>query len=229
MIVSNLKRKNNIILAWFWKTIYLATEESVEDDTDVEEEGGGDEDDEGDDGGVGVGAAAAEGAELDLDDVDEGEHEEDAAGDGADAGDEHADTEDGLVDAAEEAAAGAGAAVGAAPDPDGLLDPDGDEAGEEERAEGVHVEGHEVLGDGGAGVAAVVGGVDEGVGGVLGVPRQPDEHGQREERVHVHDAVQCRDVHAGAAIGCHLSVVGRGIGRWSSAEDLVPVSSRSTN
>lgn len=66
--------------------------------------------------------------------------------------------------------------VGWAPgDPDGLLEAQGDEAGEEEGAEGVHVEGHEVLGDGGAGDAGLV--HDEGVGGVGRVPGQPDEDG----------------------------------------------------
>ena len=38
-------------------------------------------------------------------------------------------------------------------DLDGLFESQGDEAGEEEGAEGVDVEGYEVLGDGGAGGA----------------------------------------------------------------------------
>ena len=73
-------------------------------------------------------------------------------------------------------------------DLDGLFESQGDEAGEEEGAEGVDVEGYEVLGDGGAGGAW--GWVDEngfGVGG--GVPGEAEEESEGEEGVHVDDAV----------------------------------------
>lgn len=55
----------------------------------------------------------------------------------------------------------------------GLLDTQSDEAGEEERTEGVDVEGDEVLGHAGGGVAARVS--DEAVAGVVGVPGEADE------------------------------------------------------
>ena len=85
---------------------------------------------------------------------------------------------------------------------DELLEAERDEAGEEEAGEGEHVEGHQVgLGavPSRAGVPrARVGAVGQPrtVGG--GPPRQAQEGGQREERVHVHDAVQRRDVDAGS-------------------------------
>lgn len=45
-----------------------------------------------------------------------------------------------------------------------MFEPEGNEAGEEEAAEGVHVEGDHGFGDGGVdGVAGGVGGVDETV------------------------------------------------------------------
>ncbi|PON87620.1 hypothetical protein TorRG33x02_166130 [Trema orientale] len=119
------------------KRTALATEKSVQNDADIDQKRGGDEDHKRDYGGVGVRAATTEGPELDLDDVDQSQHEESAAADGADAGDEHPDPEDGPVDPAEEP----DRVVGGAPaDPDPLLEPDGDEAGEEEGAEGVDME-----------------------------------------------------------------------------------------
>ena len=76
---------------------------------------------------------------------------------------------------------------------DGLLEGERDEAGEEEGAEGVDVEGDHGLGDGGGGGAGGRGG-QRGKGGW--VPREPQEDGEGEERVHVHDAVQGHYVHA---------------------------------
>lgn len=81
---------------------------------------------------------------------------------------------------------------------DDLLEAERDEAGEEEAGEGEDVEGDEVGLDAvprGAG-AQVVGAVGEArpVGG--GAPRQAQEGGEGEERVHVHDAVQGRDLDA---------------------------------
>ena len=68
-------------------------------------------------------AAAGECAELDLDDVDQGEHEEDAADDGAEAGDEHAGAEEGAVDARENLGGMVGGDAGEA---DPLLEAQGD-------------------------------------------------------------------------------------------------------
>ena len=89
-------------------------------------------------------AATANGPKLDLDDIDESEHEETTAADGADAGDEHSDPEDGLVDPAKKPD---WVVSGAPADPNPLLESDGDEAGEEEGAEGVDMEGDKVFGD----------------------------------------------------------------------------------
>lgn len=69
-----------------------------------------------------------------------------------------------------------GVVVTGAGDPDGLLESQGDEAGEEEGAKGVDVEGDEVLGDLGGGQAVRV--EVEGLGGgVGGVPGEADEDG----------------------------------------------------
>ena len=71
---------------------------------------------------------------------------------------------------------------------DGLFESQGDEAGEEEEAEGVDVEGNEVFGYGGAGGA--IGWGNESGGGVGGgVPREAEEEGEGEEGVNVDDAV----------------------------------------
>lgn len=135
-------------------------------------------------------------AELDLDHIDERQHEKDAAANGAQARDEHPGAEERAVDPGENL----GGVVGGDPgEADPLLEAQCDEAGEEEGAEGVHVERHEVLGDGGVGSAVWI--LDEGVGAVAGVPRQPDEHGQGEEGVHVDDAVQGRHVDGGSGRG----------------------------
>ena len=84
-------------------------------------------------------------------------------------------------------------------DPDGLLEAECDEAGEKEGAEGVDVEGDDVLGYLGRGGAVQV--VDEAVVRVGRVPSQPDEDSQREEGVDVDDAVERRYVDAGAEPG----------------------------
>lgn len=114
-------------------------------------------------------ASAGEGSELDLRHVDEREHEEGAAGDGSDAGDEHAEAEGGAVDVRDEVVDDGGVVEGGgAGEADGLLEGEGDEAGEEEGAERVDVEGDEVLGDGGGGGTRRIG--VEAVGRVVGVP-----------------------------------------------------------
>ncbi|RLM86300.1 hypothetical protein C2845_PM04G06450 [Panicum miliaceum] len=187
----------------------LLAGEGVEDDADVDEHGGGDERDERYDGGPGGGpaGAAAEAAELHLHHVDERHHEEAAPGDGAHGGRQDPDAERGAVDPRRPAEDGGGAGAGGAAavlrreGADELLEAERDEAGEEEAGEGEHVEGDEVglcAVPGRAGVARAVGAAGEprAVGG--GAPRQAHERGEGEERVHVHDAVQRRDVDARA-------------------------------
>lgn len=98
--------------------------EGVKYDGGVDEHGGGDEGDEGRDGPSGSGAAAPEPPELDLDDVDEGEHEEAAPEDGANGGGEDAGSKQRPVDAR---SPGAARRVDQA---DGLLEAESDEAGE---------------------------------------------------------------------------------------------------
>jgi len=85
--------------------------------------------------------------------------------------------------------------IGGASEADGLLEGEGDKAGEKEGAEGVDVEGHEVLGYRRGGRAGGIG--DEAVGGVVGVPGEAEEDGESEEGVHVHDGVQGGDVETG--------------------------------
>lgn len=86
--------------------------------------------------------------------------------------------------------------LAASGDSNGLLDAQSDEAGEEERTERVDMEGDEVFSYSGCGVAKRVG--DEAVVGVVGVPGKTDEDCQREERIHIHDAVDGGDLDAGA-------------------------------
>ncbi|QHO59029.1 uncharacterized protein DS421_3g95610 [Arachis hypogaea] len=170
---------------------------SVQNNGNVNEEGDGDEYEEWHDGGVGVGAAAGECSKLDLDNVDECKHKEGASNNRAGAGDEHASAESGAVDASGDELNGGGVVDGevvvvVTGKADGLLEGEGDEAGEEEGAERVDVEGDDILGDGGGGRAGWIG--VEVVRGVVGVPREADEDGEGEEGVHVHDGVQCCNV-----------------------------------
>lgn len=88
-----------------------------------------------------MGAPTGEGAELDLNDIDESQHEKGTATNRTDAGDEHAQTESGAVDVGEELDSEGVVERGGAGEANGLLEGEGDEAGEEEGAEGVDVEG----------------------------------------------------------------------------------------
>jgi maltooligosyltrehalose trehalohydrolase len=153
----------------------------------------------------GAAGAAAEAAELDLHDVDERHHQEPAPAHGAHRRRQDPDAERHPVDHGR--AADGGSAAAAAPEAvvrvgaHDLLEAERDDAGEEEAGEGEDVEQDEVGLDAvprGAGGAQAVGAAGElgPVGG--GAPRQADEGRQGEERVHVHDAVQRRDVDARA-------------------------------
>lgn len=169
--------------------------EGIKYDGGVDEHGGGDQGDEGCDGPSGSGAAAPEPPELDLDDVNESEHEEAASKDGADGGGKDAGAKQHPVDARSPGVAGL------VDEADGLLEAESDEAGEEEGSEGENVEGDHVLRHlvpGGA-----VAGGEGAVRGVGWVPGEAHEDGQGKEGVHVDDAVQCRDVDArpSAAVG----------------------------
>lgn len=173
--------------------------ESVENSDNIDEKRDGDQDDERNHRGQSVGVSTGQSADLDLDHVDQRQHEKDAAANGAQTRDEHPGAEERAVDPGENL----GWVIGGDPgEADPLLEAQCDEAGEEEGAERVHVERHEVLGDGGAGSAGVGFRIlDEGVGGVGGVPRQADEDGQGEEGVDVDDAVQRRHVDGGSGGG----------------------------
>lgn len=71
--------------------------------------------------------------------------------------------------------------AGGSADLDGLLESEGDEAGEEEGAEGVHVESNETLGGVGPGGASLVGADKHGGGVGGGVPIEADEDREGEE------------------------------------------------
>lgn len=132
--------------------------ESVQNERGVDEERNGDEDEKRNDGGVGVRASAGKRSKLDLRDVDERKHEEGAAEDGSHSGDEHSDAEGAAVDVRDEVFDGGGVVErGGAGEANGLLERKCDKAGEEKGAEGVDVEGDEVLGDGGGGSARRIG------------------------------------------------------------------------
>lgn len=155
-------------------------------------------------------APARQRPQLDLNHIDQSQHQEDAPADRTRRGNQVPDPEQVFVDPGQvegEVAAeveGPGEAGRSGGDPDGLLEAQGDEAGEEEGAEGVDVEGDEVFGDlasGGAG--GVVVWVDEAVGGVGGVPGEADEDGEGEEGIDVDDAIE----------GCYVYGSGE-FGRW---------------
>lgn len=132
-----------------------------------------------------MGAATGEGAELDLNDIDQSHHQEATAHDGAGAGDEHTKAEGGFVDLSEEL--NVEGEIGGARETDGLFESEGDETGEEERTEGVDMEGDEILGDGRRGGAFGIG--DETIGRVVRVPGQTKEDGESEEGIDVDDGV----------------------------------------
>jgi len=125
----------------------------------------------------------------DLDDVDHGQHEEQAAHDGADGGAHHAEPEDFEVDVGSEGLVD----VLAVEQVDCELQALGDQGGEEEEAEGDNLEDQKLPRHVGAGVAGCV---------VLQTPLvrggqgEPHEDGDGEERVHVHEAVKGGHVHA---------------------------------
>lgn len=145
--------------------------EGVEDDGGVDEHGGGDEGDERHYGAQG-GAAAPQRPQLDLDHVDEGQHQEPAPEHGADGGGDDPGAQERPVDARRPAVR--------AGEVDGLLEAEGHEAGEEEGSEGADMEGDEVLlhlrpGDAVGRWESFVAGAGAGGGGV---PGEADEDGE---------------------------------------------------
>ena len=128
--------------------------------------------------------------EADLNDVDHGQHEEEAAHDGAQGGAQHPEPQNPKVDVGPEGLVG----VLAVEEIDGELEALGDEGGEEEETEGDDLEDEELLGGVEAGVAG---------GGILkavlarGGQGEAHEDGDREEGVHVHQAVQGGHVDTG--------------------------------
>jgi hypothetical protein len=165
--------------------------EGVEDGAHVESERGGDEADEAR-GGLGGGAVggAAQRAEADLHDHDHGRHEEDAADDGSDGGGEHAEAEHAGVDVGARRVV----RVLGVDEVERQLQALRHQAGEEEGREGHHLQHQQRPRHARAGVAPRV--PRQAPQLPRGCQRQPHEHGHREQRVHVHHAVQRRHVHA---------------------------------
>ncbi|KAF7831002.1 hypothetical protein G2W53_013335 [Senna tora] len=159
-------------LAIFNQSRILASK-SVQNNKNVNEKRRRNQNEERDDSRESVGAATGQRAELDLNNIDQSHHEEATPTDGTDAGDEHAEAEGGFVNLGEEL--DGEVEIGGAREADGLLESEGDEAGEEEGAEGVNVEGDEILGDGRGGGAGGIG--NETVGGVVGIPGETEEDG----------------------------------------------------
>lgn len=161
---------------------------SIDGSGNVNEEGGRYQDDQGRNGVNGRFATAGEHTEADLDDVDHGEHEEEAAHDGADGGAEHAEAEDLEVDVGAEGLVD----VLAVEEVDGQLQALSHQGREEEEAERNHLEHQQLLRHVDPRVARPV------LQALLPRrrQRQPHEHRYREQRVHVHQPVQRRHVHA---------------------------------
>lgn len=171
--------------------------ESVQNGTNVYDERNRDQNHQWHHSREGLWAPTSQSSKLDLDHIDQSQHQEGAPGHRADTRDQHPNSEDRSVDVGEEL--NRWVVAGALGDSDGLLEAHCDKAGEQEAAEGVHVEGDEILPNGRARDAGAV--RDKGVFGVSGVPGQADEDGQGEEGIHVHDAVEGVDVDAGGHFG----------------------------
>jgi hypothetical protein len=153
--------------------------ECVEDGADVHRERGGDEADEPRSGlGGGTVGGASQRAEPDLHHHHHGHHEEDASDDGADGGGEHAEAD---VDVGAQRVV----RVLGVDEVERQLEPLRHQAGEEEGGEGHHLQHQQRPRHARPRVA-----------GRVARQGQPHEHGHREERVHVHHAVQSRHVHA---------------------------------
>jgi hypothetical protein len=125
----------------------------------------------------------------DLDDVDHGQHEEQAAHDGAGGGAQHAEPEDFEVDVGAEGLVD----VLAVEQVDCQLQALGNKGGEEEEAEGDDLEDYQLPHHVDAGVAGRV--VPQALL-VRGGEGEAHEDGDGEERVRVDDAVQGGHVHA---------------------------------
>ncbi|KAF5446839.1 hypothetical protein F2P56_032437, partial [Juglans regia] len=128
--------------------------------------------------------------QLDLNQIHQRHHQEPAPENRPDGGYEYPKPQRGHVKVPH----GDDKRLAAAKDPgfpnfDGLLEGQGDKAGEEEGAEGVHVVSHEVFGDVGPGSARFVGADERGGESAGGVPREAEEERQGEKRIGVDDAV----------------------------------------
>jgi len=182
--------------------------EGIDSSGDIKHESGRDQDDHGGDGVHGGLASAGEHTEADLDDVDHGQHQEEAAHDGPNGGAQHAQPQGLQVDVGPKGLVG----VLAVEQVERQLEPLRHQRGAKEEAKRHHFEDQELLGYVGAGVA-------RRAALEAALPRrgegEPHKDGDREEGVHVDQAVQGRDVDAGGG--------GGGRGRHPSGHSIVRV------
>lgn len=135
-------------------------------------------------------APTGEHPKANLNNIDHGQHEEQASHHRSNGGGEHPESEDLQINVCPKGLVH----IPAIEEINGELEALGDEGGEEEEAEGDDLEDEELAGDVDAGVAG--GGILEAVlaGGGQG---KADEDGDGEEGVHVDEAVEGRNVDAG--------------------------------
>lgn len=182
--------------------------EGIDSSRDIKHESGRDQDNHGGDGVHGGLASAGKHTEADLDDVDHGQHQEEATHDGPNGGAQHAQPQGLQVDVGPKGLV----CVLAVEQVERQLEPLRHQGGAKKEAKRHHFEDEELLGHVGAGVArrtaleATLSRRGEG---------EPYKHGDREKGVDVDQAVQGRDVDAGRG--------GGGRGRHPSGHSIVRI------
>lgn len=130
---------------------------SMKHERNVDEESQRDQNNQRNNGGIGIETPTGQSPKLDLNQIHQSHHQKPAPEHRSESGHHHPQPQRHLIHMPEmvlktlSSSAAAGTAGFA--DLDRLLQRQGDEAGEKERAEGVHVKGYEALGDVGSGGA----------------------------------------------------------------------------
>lgn len=167
----------------------ISVSEGIDSSGDIKHESGRDQDDHGGDSVHGGLATAGEHTEADLDDVDHGQHQEEAAHDGPNGGAQHAQPQGLQIDVGPEGFI----CVLAVEQVERQLEPLRHQRGPKEEAKRHHFEDEELLGHVGAGVA-------RRTALQAALPRrgegEPHKHGDGEEGIHVNQAIQGRDMDA---------------------------------
>ncbi|KAG0456937.1 hypothetical protein HPP92_022094 [Vanilla planifolia] len=160
--------------------------------SDVDKHCCGNEGNERDDRADGRASCTTEPAELYLNEIDEGYHEEAAAQHRSDSGGQDAGPEYGAVDACHPWPGRW------ADETDGLLETECNETREQERREGEDVERDEVLKDPRA--SSAVSNRNAAVARIVRIPGEAKEYGQSEKGVDIHDPIKSCDMDARSSL-----------------------------